>query len=499
MKQINILLIIFFIPIIIKAQSGVGIGTLNPDKSAILDIVSNDKGMLVPRMDSVQRINIKSPAIGLLVFDNTKKAFCYYNGASWKCLDSQGAGSQGVAGEKGINCWDVNGNRINDAAEDTNGDGLFNSLDCKGEKGTQGIGIQGVMGLSGIDCWDINGNRINDAAEDTNNDGVFNTLDCKGTSTAGSKGINCWDINGNNINDVTEDTNKDGLFNALDCKGENGIGLQGVAGLSGINCWDTNENRINDAAEDTNKDGLFNTLDCKSSSTTTGLNGINCWDINGNNIAEDTNKDGQFNALDCKGEKGEKGVSGAQGVGIQGVAGLSGINCWDINGNRINDIVEDTNNDGVFNALDCQSNLALAQKAITVLTSTTTLFNDATINTWTTVQGLSTNITVAANDILVISSDGIVENASTATTAFSDLLIAIFVDDVIATPILELGNQNQSGVINVSTQYSSLFTTSLSAGTHSIKVKGKKKVPFLATWVDTNVYNAKLSVIKLKS
>lgn len=36
---------------------------------------------------------------------------------------------------------------------------------------------------------------------------------------------------------------------------------------------------------------------------------------------------------------------------------LSGINCWDSNGNRINDLSEDLNNDGVFDALDCQGDI----------------------------------------------------------------------------------------------------------------------------------------------
>lgn len=40
--------------------------------------------------------------------------------------------------------------------------------------------------------------------------------------------------------------------------------------------------------------------------------------------------------------------------GEDGAPGLSGISCWDTNGDGINDADEDINQDGEFNALDCQ-------------------------------------------------------------------------------------------------------------------------------------------------
>lgn len=46
----------------------VGVGTTNPDFSAILDVTSSTKGFLPPRMTYVQRATITSPAIGLIVF-----------------------------------------------------------------------------------------------------------------------------------------------------------------------------------------------------------------------------------------------------------------------------------------------------------------------------------------------------------------------------------------------------------------------------------------------
>ncbi len=64
----------------------------NPDPSAILDVKSTDKGMLVPRMSTGQRNLIAAPATGLLVFDTTTGGFWFFNGTAWISL-SGGSGS----------------------------------------------------------------------------------------------------------------------------------------------------------------------------------------------------------------------------------------------------------------------------------------------------------------------------------------------------------------------------------------------------------------------
>jgi len=79
-------LILFFIScsaLIANAQQAVGINNDSPDASAILDIVSTDKGMLIPRMTSGQRDLISSPANGLLIYNTSTSTFWFYNGSSW--------------------------------------------------------------------------------------------------------------------------------------------------------------------------------------------------------------------------------------------------------------------------------------------------------------------------------------------------------------------------------------------------------------------------------
>ena len=70
-----------------QAQS-IGIGTTTPHPSAQLEIQAIDKGFLVPRMTTAERLVISSPATGLLVYDTNTNSFWFYAGASWQNLAS---------------------------------------------------------------------------------------------------------------------------------------------------------------------------------------------------------------------------------------------------------------------------------------------------------------------------------------------------------------------------------------------------------------------------
>jgi len=60
-----------------------------------------------------------------------------------------------------------------------------------------------------------------------------------------------------------------------------------------------------------------------------------------------------------QGEQGPIGLTGDRGP--QGLDGSSGLNCWDSNGNHAQDVDEDINGDGIFNALDCISSVDLTE------------------------------------------------------------------------------------------------------------------------------------------
>ncbi|MNQ32796.1 hypothetical protein D3C85_462110 [compost metagenome] len=82
----TLLLFLFFSTFLMHAQ--IGIGTVTPSASSVLDISSTTQGMLTPRMTTVQRNAIASPADALLVYDTDVKSFYYYNSAtsSWAIL-----------------------------------------------------------------------------------------------------------------------------------------------------------------------------------------------------------------------------------------------------------------------------------------------------------------------------------------------------------------------------------------------------------------------------
>ena len=106
MKKFFLLLKTVFIISIAYSQQGVAITTDGsiPDNSAMLDIKSNSKGLLIPRMTTAQRTAILSPAKGLIVFDTETNSFWFYNGASWSNLSaSVAAAGWSLTGNSGTN------------------------------------------------------------------------------------------------------------------------------------------------------------------------------------------------------------------------------------------------------------------------------------------------------------------------------------------------------------------------------------------------------------
>lgn len=88
-------------------KDNVGIGTTKPDQSAILDLNSSSKGLLMPRMSLQQRSAIQSPAKGLIVYQTDfLSGFYFFDGDSWKPLAETKENS--VAADP--NDWALGGN-----------------------------------------------------------------------------------------------------------------------------------------------------------------------------------------------------------------------------------------------------------------------------------------------------------------------------------------------------------------------------------------------------
>ena len=70
--------------LVVEGDTGnVGIGTVTPDASALLDVSSTTKGFLPPRMTTTQRDAVASPAEGLTVFNTTTDKLNVFAGGAW--------------------------------------------------------------------------------------------------------------------------------------------------------------------------------------------------------------------------------------------------------------------------------------------------------------------------------------------------------------------------------------------------------------------------------
>ena len=94
---------------VVKDNGSVGIGTNTPSNSALLDLTSTNKGILVPRV-ALTSINdqatIPSPAVGLMVYNTgastlTYKGFVFWNGTEWRSINNDTTANPSVAA---LNC-----------------------------------------------------------------------------------------------------------------------------------------------------------------------------------------------------------------------------------------------------------------------------------------------------------------------------------------------------------------------------------------------------------
>ena len=166
MKKTSIIVIVLFC---IFNQSfklfsqGVSINSTGAiaDTAAMMDISSTTKGLLIPRMTTVQRISIIPLSIsqrGLLVYDTTANQFYFWDGSIWVlAIGPQGpAGIQGVAGATGLQ--GITGTTGTTGATGATGlqgsqgnQGLTGAAGATGSTGATGTtGLQGSQGLQGL-------------------------------------------------------------------------------------------------------------------------------------------------------------------------------------------------------------------------------------------------------------------------------------------------------------------------------------------------------------
>jgi len=85
MKKVIIMIVSFFFLKNSNAQN-VGIGTNTPNINAALEIKSNSKGLLIPRLSRLSKLLMPGVVKGMMVYDTTNSAFYYHNGNSWRLI-----------------------------------------------------------------------------------------------------------------------------------------------------------------------------------------------------------------------------------------------------------------------------------------------------------------------------------------------------------------------------------------------------------------------------
>lgn len=157
------LILAAFVPTV-NAQDNVGIGTTTPHPNSILDVSATDKGMMVPRLNTLQRLAMANPpfttlpgtADGLLVYDTDIEQFCYWNDdlVDWVCFGQggTGSGSTGPTGPQGPQ-GPAGANGANGATGPAGANGATGPAGPTGPQGPAGAngatGPQGPTGPSG--------------------------------------------------------------------------------------------------------------------------------------------------------------------------------------------------------------------------------------------------------------------------------------------------------------------------------------------------------------
>jgi hypothetical protein len=142
-NRIFIALFLAFFAKKITAQVGINATNTPPNTSAMLDISSTTKGLLIPRMTTAQKDAIPNKSEGLTVYDIDLKQFSYWKIenliGSWQNFGGPVSGASGVG-------WQANGTHIENTNTGNVGIGVLNPTAKLTIAGTDQNGTLAISG-----------------------------------------------------------------------------------------------------------------------------------------------------------------------------------------------------------------------------------------------------------------------------------------------------------------------------------------------------------------
>jgi hypothetical protein len=278
------------------AQNNVGIGTINPHSSSLLDLTSADKGFLAPRIADTNAVS--SPATGLLIYLTTNNTFYYFNGTYW----------QSVAGGLGINGA-------------TGSTGSTGATANTGSTGTTGVtGPTGTIGVTG---------RTGDTGV-TGNTGATSSTGATGstgatsnTGSTGSTGL-IGDTGSTGSTGATSNTGSTGSTGATSNTGSTGstgqIGDTGSTGSTGATS-NTGSTGSTGVTSNTGSTGSTGQIGDTGSTGSTGATS-NTGSTGSTGVTSSTGSTGSTGATSNTGSTGSTGAT--SNTGSTGSTGATG-------------------------------------------------------------------------------------------------------------------------------------------------------------------------------
>jgi uncharacterized protein (TIGR02145 family) len=224
-----------------------------PDNSAMLDVKSSDRGLLMPRLSTIERDRIVAPATGLLIYNTTSNQFNFYNGTAWYQLLSILQESPAIYTTNALNIAETTassgGNVTSDGGEVVIARGVCWSTTenptITDSKTTDGTGIgsfsSDIAGLTANTTYYVRAYATNSVGTAYGNQVSFKT------ATASGSGI-VTDIDGNVYHTVTIGTQVWMVENLKTTKYNDGTSIPNItdneawAGLTTHGyCWYNND------------------------------------------------------------------------------------------------------------------------------------------------------------------------------------------------------------------------------------------------------------------